>query len=62
MISTIPVWKGFDPLPIIAASRKRREDKSNNPEDMIYNEQVDNIFDGNVRNTDADSTGNKIDS
>ena len=26
MISSMPLWKGFDPLPIIAASRKKQEE------------------------------------
>jgi hypothetical protein len=26
MLSSVPLWKGFDPLPIIAASRKKREE------------------------------------
>jgi VCBS repeat-containing protein len=61
MISTIPVWKGFDPLPIIAASRKRREDKSSNPEDMIYNEQVDGMFDENIVNSGINSNKDQAD-
>jgi hypothetical protein len=63
MVSAIPVWKGFDPLPIIAASRKRREEnKGISPEDVIYSEQVDGLFDDGVIDTDAESTGNTTDS
>ena len=61
MISAIPVWKGFDPLPMITASKKRREDKGNTPEDTIYNEQIDGIFESSSGNTDTDASGNTTD-
>lgn len=55
LLSSIPVWKGFDPLPIIEATRKQREDLESSPEDMLYNEQVDGIFDNTIASTTTDS-------
>jgi len=54
MLSSVPLWKGFDPLPIIAASRKKREEPVNGNADATNEDErkAADMFDPAAGDTD----------
>jgi hypothetical protein len=53
-LSTVPVWRGLDPLPILAAARKKQtkdvniaKSKKNNSDTDTDTDDVDDIFEEN---------------
>ncbi|MGD2136627.1 MAG: DUF4347 domain-containing protein [Gammaproteobacteria bacterium] len=55
MLSSMPLWKGFDPLPIIAASRREREEAENDSGSGNSEEErkAADMFDSEPHGTDA---------
>jgi hypothetical protein len=39
MLSSVPLWKGFDPLPIIAKPKKSEDDESEDTPNALNDEQ-----------------------
>jgi hypothetical protein len=59
LLSSMPIWKGFDPLPVLAAARKKYRKAADSTMDDAENELIDDMFDGSGKSTsEAEDTHN----
>ncbi|MDH3527247.1 MAG: VCBS domain-containing protein, partial [Gammaproteobacteria bacterium] len=51
MMSSMPIWKGFDPLPVLAAARKKYKKAADTTMDDDKNDLIDEMFESSGKST-----------
>ncbi len=51
MLSSMPIWKGFDPLPVLSAARKKYRKAADSTIEDANNELIDEMFDTSGNST-----------